>query len=56
MDITLVVVRPFGPHAIGDRITAPEVVAATLASDHANAVVPIVTPVNTPTPTPNPEH
>ena len=26
MDITLVVVRPFGLHAIGDRITAPEVV------------------------------
>ena len=41
MDITLVVVRPFGPHAVGDRITAPEVVAATLASDHANAVVTV---------------
>ena len=48
MDITLVVVCPFGPHAIGDRITAPEVVSATLASDHAGNVVAI--------PTPNPEH
>ena len=48
MDITLVVVRPFGPHAIGDRITAPEVVSATLASDHATHVVAI--------PTPSPEH
>ena len=44
MEITLVVVRAFGPHAIGDRITAPEVVAATLASDHAGAVVAISTP------------
>ncbi len=52
MDITLVVVRAFGPHAIGDRITAPEVVSATLASDHANAVVPI----QTPSPVPSPEH
>ena len=44
METTLVVVRPFGPHAIGDRITAPELVAATLDSDHAGAVVAIVTP------------
>ena len=50
MDITLVVVRAFGPHATGDRITAPEVVSATLASDHANAVVAI------PTSTIEPEH
>ncbi len=50
MDITLVVVRAFGPHAVGDRITALEVVSATLASDHAHAVVAI------PTPTIEPEH
>ena len=44
MDITLVVVRAFGPHAIGDRITASEVVAATLASDHAHSVVAVPAP------------
>ena len=43
MELTLVVVRAFGPHAVGDRIAAPEVVAATLASDHAHAVVAIPT-------------
>lgn len=48
MDITLVVVRPFGAHAIGDRITAPEVVAATLASDHANLVVAVPAPASSP--------
>ena len=52
MDITLVVVRAFGSHAVGDRITGPEVVSATLASDHATAVVPVATP----SPTPSPEH
>jgi hypothetical protein len=49
MDITLVVVRPFGLHAIGDRITAAEVVTATLASDHANAVVAVTVHSTTPT-------
>ena len=48
MDITLVVVRPFGPHATGDHITSPEVVSATLASEHAGNVVAI--------PTSKPEH
>lgn len=52
MDITLVVVRSFGPHAIGDHITAPEVVSATLASDHAHAVVAVPAPATTP----DPEH
>ena len=47
MDITLVVVRQFGSHAIGDRITAPELVAATLASEHAHAVVAIEPPPTT---------
>jgi hypothetical protein len=49
MDITLVVVRPFGQHAIGDRITAPEVVTTTLASDHAHAVVAVTASSTTPT-------
>jgi hypothetical protein len=49
MDITLVVVRPFGLHVIGDRITAPEVVAAALASDHAHAVVAVPASSTTPT-------
>ncbi len=48
MNITLVVVRAFGSHAVGDRITVPEVVAATLASDHANAVVAVSAPTNKP--------
>ncbi len=50
MDTTLVVVRPFGPHAIGDRITVPEDVAATLASSHACYVVAVRAPI------PDPEH
>ena len=54
MNITLVVVRAFGPHAVGDRITAPEVVAATLASEHANAVVAV--PAPSPFPASSPEH
>ena len=41
MDFTLGGVRPFGPHQIGDRITAPELVEATLASDQASSVVAI---------------
>ena len=49
MDTTLVVVRPFGPHAIGDRITVPEDVAAMLASPHADHVVAVRAP------TPDPE-
>jgi hypothetical protein len=51
MDTILVVVRPFGPHATGDRITAPEDIAATLASDHAGWVVAINSPA-----TPTTEH
>ncbi len=44
MQTTLVVVRPFGTHAIGDRITSPETIAAALASDHRGCVVPVLTP------------
>ncbi len=39
MQPTLVVVRPFGPHAIGDVITAAADVAKILASDHRDHVV-----------------
>ncbi len=49
MDITLVVVRPFGSHAVGDRITAPEMVTAILASEHAHAVVGVAAPPSTST-------
>ena len=48
MQTNLVVVRPFGPHAVGDRISEPEVVAAILASDHASAVVAVSTSAPTP--------
>ena len=41
MDLTLVVVRPFGPHAVGDRITDTTAITATLASDHAHCVVAV---------------
>ena len=47
MEITLVVVRAFGPHDVGDRINAPEVVAATLATEHAHAVVAVPAPAAT---------
>ena len=51
MEITLVVVRPFGTHAIGDRITLPAKVAEALASGNRGCVVPIQTPT-----TSTPEH
>ena len=41
METILVVVRPFGPHAIGDRITDAEAIKSTLASDHAHCVVAV---------------
>ncbi len=47
MEITLVVVRPFGTHAVGDRITSPQAVAATLASDVAHHVVRVSAPSTT---------
>ena len=46
MDITLVVVRAFGPYAIGDRVTRAEEVNATLGSEHAGHVVRLNTPSN----------
>jgi hypothetical protein len=41
MQPTLVVVRAFGPHNIGDVITATDIVAQILASDHAEHVVKV---------------
>lgn len=41
MQPTLVVVRPFGPHAVGDVITAPDAIAQILAADHAFHVVKV---------------
>lgn len=39
MDVHLVVVRAFGPHAKGDVIAEPGEVAAVLAGEHAGCVV-----------------
>ncbi len=44
MQPTLVVVRPFGTHAIGDVITNATDVTSILASDHATHVVKIIKP------------
>ena len=41
MQPTLIVVRAFGPHAIGDVIVAVDLVAQILASDHAEHVVKV---------------
>ena len=41
MEFTLVVVRPFGPHAVGDHIADPGLINATLESDHAGHVVAV---------------
>ena len=41
MHPSLVVVRAFGPHAVGDAITAPDAVATVLASEHSEHVVKI---------------
>ena len=55
MQTTLVVVRAFGPHAIGDLIAAASDVTQTLASEHAGYVVQMVPP-STPAPAnPQPE-
>ena len=43
MNIHLVVVQAFCPHAKGDHITDPTDVASVLASDHAGHVVRIET-------------
>lgn len=48
MQTTLVVVRPFGPHAVGDVITTPDTVTQILASDHAKCVVKMVNPATAP--------
>jgi hypothetical protein len=47
MDTILVVVRAFGSHAIGDRVTTPADITAILASEHAGSVVAIPQPATT---------
>lgn len=42
MQPTLVVIRPFGGHAIGDIVTAADAVTQILASDHADQVVKVI--------------
>ena len=44
MQTTLVVVRAFGSHAIGDLITSATETAQILASEHVNYVVQMVPP------------
>jgi hypothetical protein len=39
MNINLVVVRPFGPHARGAVITDAATIASILASEHATYIV-----------------
>ena len=39
MNTTLIVVRPFGTHAIGDMITDVSKATALLAGEHAHDVV-----------------
>jgi len=39
MDLKLVVVRPFGPHARGDVVGDPSQIAQILGSEHAGSVV-----------------
>jgi hypothetical protein len=48
MSGALVVVRPFGPHKVGDLITATASMRAALAGEHARDVVTIQFPVPTP--------
>ncbi len=48
MQTILVVVRPFGSYVIGDFITASDIIAQTLASDHAKCVVRMVPPAGPP--------
>ncbi len=55
MNIHLVVVRSFGPHAKGDRITDPTDIAAILAGENADKVVRLAMPDFSTTPVPAPE-
>ncbi len=56
MQTTLVVVRAFGPHAVGDRIVEPDAIAGTLASDHAGSVVAVQAAAPAPAPAAKGEH
>jgi hypothetical protein len=44
MQTTLVVVRAFGSHAIGDLVMSPSEITQILASEHVNYVVQMVPP------------
>lgn len=44
MTYILVVVRPFGLHRVGDRITAPADITSILTSDHRHSVVQVNVP------------
>jgi hypothetical protein len=54
MQTTLVVVRPFGSHAVGDFITAADTITQILASDHAKCVVKMAPPAAAPASTAEP--
>jgi hypothetical protein len=45
MSGALVVVRPFGPHKVGDLITSTALMRAALSGEHARDVVTIHFPV-----------
>lgn len=44
MDVHLVVVRAFGPHAKGDVVASPAEIATILAGEHAGNVVRVLMP------------
>lgn len=46
MNITLVVVRPFGAHAKGDVVTDAAAIAQILAGEQAHCVVRVTAPAN----------
>ncbi len=45
MNIHLIVVQAFGPHAKGDRVTDPAEIASILAGEHAGHVIKILATV-----------
>ena len=55
MQTTLVVVRAFGDHAIGDLITDSTQVTGTLASEHGSYVVQMIPPSPAPVAAPQAE-
>lgn len=51
----LIVVRSFGPHAIGDLLTDAALIGDVLASEHAGYVVQMMPPKGPAPATPQPE-